>query len=109
MRLSLSLVLCLCAMFVVIPGCGGGPAKPSVSEEAALTPKSNEELKARLLAIGQSGEGGSAAAGLKPAVEAMRSSNAKLADELAKDLSALEASANPNDVKAIAARMAAKI
>lgn len=109
MKSSFALALCLCMIFVVIPGCGGGPAKPSVTEEAALTPKSNEELKARLQAIVQSGEGGSAAAGLRPAIEAMRSSNAKLADELSKELSTLEASANPNDVKAIAARMAAKL
>jgi hypothetical protein len=93
-------------------GCGGGePADPApVDVEAASKADSTSELKARLNEIATTGSGGSATAGLRPSIEELvKSGDPQKGNELLSDLALLEASQDPEEIKAIAKRMADKL
>lgn len=109
MRKMICALICSIALLPLLTGCGGKSGGPSVSVEQTAKPKSSDELKSRLQGIAQSGEAGSAAAGLRPAIEEMKSGNPQVATELLSELSKLEASTTPAEAKAIATRMVAKL
>jgi hypothetical protein len=88
---------------VLVVGCGrpSTPANPPAPDQPVLG--SNAELKQRLEYIANSGIGGSALGGLREAVE-------KVGDAtLVKDLGDLERTQDPEQLKAIAKRMASKL
>lgn len=92
-------------------GCGQGgvvppPGDTAVESETALP---TDQLKATLEEIAKTGEAGSSAAGLRPALEAMKGKDAAKGAALLKDLSQLESSTNPAQVKSIAKKMAGQL
>ena len=111
MRIPLALVLSG-LLLSSVSGCGGGGENVEIKNEdlnAKRQTTDKAELKNRLSQMAASGAAGSALAGLKPSIEGLRSSNASLADDLLKDLKQLEQATDPESIKAIAARMAAKL
>lgn len=95
-------------------GCGGpssGPVAgpPPATLDQAMKPKSTDELKTRLNEIAASGQGGSGVAGIRPALDDLKTSNPVLAAELISDCVKLEVATKPEEVKSIAKRMADKL
>lgn len=104
-----TLAALLCGAGIAI-GCGDAASnQPSVNVEEAAKPSSKDELKKRLEEIAVSGEGGSAAVGLRPFLDDLRATDAGTADKLLKDLDQLESATNPDKARAIAKRMVGAI
>ena len=108
-RLSQLLVVVVC---ISAFGCGEPTVAPTApvdsGKERAVS--STADLKKRLEEMAASGSGGSAVLGLKESIDqALRTSNAKLADELMKDVELLQHAQDPAEVKTIATRMAGKL
>ncbi len=103
--------LVVVAMSISAFGCGGSPApQPPVDSAKERQVNSTAELKKRLEEMAASGSGGSAVLGLKESIDqTIRSSNAKLADELMKDVELLQSTTDPAEIKTIATRMAGKL
>ncbi len=97
-------------LLVAVLGCGGTGTPPDIpSTEEALKVSGKDQLKQRLEGIAASGAGGSGLAGLSDAIKGLQGSDAALADQLLKDLSVLENMQNPEQIKAQASKMVAKI
>ncbi len=92
-------------------GCGSAATvQSSVDPVKEKTVASNAELKKRLEEVAASGSGGSGLMGLKESIDqAVRGANAKLADDLTKDLDLLSQAGDPAEIKTIATRMAGKL
>lgn len=95
-------------------GCGGSsePATDAatVDPAKAQVSASTGELKTKLQEIAASGAGGSSTMGIKETIDqVIRPANAKLADDLAKDLELLSRSSDTAEIKAVAAKMASKL
>lgn len=92
-------------------GCGQegvvpAPADTPVTTEVALP---TDQLKKTLEEIANTGEAGSAAAGLRPGIEALKAQDAAKGTALLNDLDQLESSNNPTQVKSLAKKMAAQL
>lgn len=95
---------------VVLAGCGGTGTPPELpSTEKALQVSGKDQLKQRLESVAQTGAGGSGLAGIREAIEAMKATDASLAEELLKDMESLDKAQTPDQIKAVAGRMAVKI
>jgi hypothetical protein len=95
---------------MVLTGCGGTGSPPDLpSTEKALQVSGKDQLKQRLESVAQSGAGGSGLAGISDAIQALKATDASLAEQLLKDLDALEKAQSADQIKAIAGRMAVKI
>lgn len=95
---------------VVLSGCGGTGTPPELpSTEKAMQVSGKDQLKQRLESVAQSGAGGSGLAGIGEAIQALKATDASLAEQLQKDFSALEQAQSADQIKAIAGRMAGKI
>src|SRR5260370_13582 len=100
--------VCLVVLAVAASGCGGGggggagSGAADVPIEQKMKPASTAELKARLESIAKTGEGGSATAGIRPAVEDLKKTDPKKAEALLPDLTRLERAADPASTKAAA-------
>jgi hypothetical protein len=115
-------ILC-CAAFGILAfslaGCSsnGPDAATAEANKKALDLESNrkvnstEELKKTLTKMAETGEGGSGSglAGLRTSIENVRSSNPAVADALLQDLAALQNAKGNDEVKSIAAQMAARL
>lgn len=104
---NLTLVsLCLWAS-----GCGTkAPVTESVDPVKEKTAASSADLKKRLEEVAASGTSGSGLIGIKESIDqAVRPSNAKLADELTKEFDLLSQTSEPAEIKTIATRMAGKL
>jgi len=108
LRSILSLMLLSIAGVSAVSGCGPG-SSPTPSTEQSLKVSGKEELKKRLTSVGESGNGGSGLAGMREAIEALRGSDAALADQLIKDFGQLEQADGAEQIKALAQQMAAKL
>jgi hypothetical protein len=74
------------------------------------TVSSNAELKKRLEDVAESGTSGSGLMGIKESIDqAVRPTNAKLADDLTKEFNLLSQTSDPMQIKTIATRMASKL
>ena len=103
-RFSFALV-CLVGVSL---GCGQegvvpAPADTPVTTEVAIP---TDQLKTTLEEIAKTGEAGSAAAGLRPGIEALKAKDAAKGAALLQDLEQLEASTSPAQIKTIAKKMA---
>jgi hypothetical protein len=107
MRKFLNIIFCSIAVCAFLPGCGESDVPEPVPVEETNKPESSDDLKSRLQEIAESGEAGSRAAGLRPAIEELESGAVK--EELLKNLSKLESSNNPEQVKSIAKEMVSKL
>lgn len=107
-RLSLFMLVAVAGISTVL-GCGGPSYKPTPSTEQLMKVTGKEELKKRLTSAGETGTGGSGLAGMREAIEALRGSDAALADQLIKDLSQLEQADDAEKIKSLAKQMAAKL
>lgn len=95
---------------VVLTGCGGTGTPPDLpNTEKALQVSGKDQLKQRLESVAQTGAGGSGLAGIREAIDAIKASDASLAEQLLKDMDALDKAQTPDQIKAIAGRMAVKI
>lgn len=100
---------------LTVSGCGGGIEEGPIAGEAPASqqeldkPASTADLKAKLSAIADSGVGGSALSGVQPAIDDLKSSDAKLAESLSKDLAALSQLTDPARIKSAAKKMADKL
>lgn len=107
----LSGILCVCC--VSLTGCGENVSPPSeVVDTAEMAFESKAEIKSQLEAVAKSGFAGSGIAGIRNGLEAMKSSDEKLATSLLAELDKLEAAENNSNqaqVKSIAAGMAKKL
>ncbi len=92
-------------------GCGSSEStKPPVDLVKEKTVSTNAELKKRLEDIAVSGASGSGLMGIKESIDqAVRNADAKLADELTKDVNLLSQTTDPAEIKTIATRMASKL
>lgn len=102
------------ALMIGISAIGCGETAPSatapVDSEKARAVSSTADLKKRLEEMAQSGSGGSAALGLTESInQNVRPTNAKLADELAKDVESLVKTQDAAEIKTIIARMVSKL
>lgn len=98
---GLALLASLGSPLVLAVGCGGGAPAPAPVVDPAL--KDKAELKSRLDGIAQTGNAGSALAGMRQEIE-------KIGDKsLTADLDQLEKAQNPEIVKQIAKRMSDKL
>lgn len=87
-------------------GCGSSQSTaPSLSPEQLNAANSREELK-RLQDIASSGAAGSALAGMKGGIEALKATDEKLATTLLADYEKLEKANGPAQVKSLAKKMA---
>jgi len=93
----------------IMCGCGSGNVPTSKPTEVGMKISGKEELKKRLTSVGETGSGGSGLAGMREAIEALRGSDAALADQLIKDLGQLEQADGAEQIKALAQQMAAKL
>ncbi len=92
-------VSCLC---LGLAGCGG-PAPVVTTQTAPQVLADKAEIKQRLEGVAQSGNSGSALAGMREGIE-------KLGDKaLLSDFDQLEKASTPEQVKQIAARMISKL
>ena len=117
----MSLLCCLASGFLLcsLGGCGsGGPDaatieanKKAADLEANRKAGSQEELKKKLTEMAETGAGGtgSGLAGLRSSIESLRSTNPALADALMADFNQLGGARSPEEVKAIAAQMVARL
>ena len=86
------------------------PGPSTVDPVKEKTASSNAELKKRLEDVAASGTSGSGLMGIKESIDqAVRPTNAKLADDLTKDFNALSQVSDPAEIKTIATRMAGKL
>ena len=107
-RLSMFMLVAVAGISTVL-GCGGPSYKPTPPTEQLLKVTGKEELKKRLTSTGETGTGGSGLAGIREAIEALRGSDAVLADQLIKDFEQLEQAEDAEQIKALAQQMAAKL
>jgi len=117
----MSLLCCLAFGFLLssLGGCGaGGPDSATIEAnkkaadlEANRKAGSQEELKKKLTEMAETGAGGSGSglAGLRSSIEGLRASNPAVADALLADLNQLQGARSPEEIKAIAAQMAARL
>lgn len=112
--MSKSFLLALMLAGLTAVGCGGSSESTTETSAADLakgqTSASTAELKVKLQEIASSGAGGSSTMGIKETVDqVVRPTNAKLADELSKDLEMLSRSSDTAEIKALATKMASKL
>jgi hypothetical protein len=104
-RLSLS----LCFLFLTT-GCGpGSPPPEGIAPEPNTSAVEGESLKKMLEGIVNTGEAGSAAAGLRPSIEAINKANPGKGASLLTDLSQLESATHPDKVRELARKMLSKL
>ena len=110
--LSRLIVFATCGGFLSLgAGCGGADsqsAEPSASVEELAAVESQAELKGLLQSVVNSGEGGSALAGVSSSIESLSLDSAQKAS-LLKDFEQLNSETDPMKVKAVAARMVSKL
>ena len=87
---------------LALVGCNGGGSAASSGSGTPVEVKSSEQLKARLTQIAASGSGGSGLAGMKDLIQKTDSS-------LLPDYEALEKAQKPDQVKAAANKLLAKL
>ncbi|MFN9717499.1 MAG: hypothetical protein ACK58L_02330 [Planctomycetota bacterium] len=87
-----------------IVGCGAANIP-----ETAVTPPAAPPVKAMLDDVAKSGELGSGASLIREALEAMKATDAAKADELLKEMTALEGLNDPAKIKAKAKAMSDKL
>jgi hypothetical protein len=103
---ALALALLMSSLGLVT-GCGSSQSTtPSLSPEQLNAVNSREELKQRLQAIVNSGTAGSALAGMKSGIEALKATDEKLAIALLVDFEKLEKANGPAQTKSLAKKMA---
>ena len=105
---------CLAAVMTVamafnMMGCGGSAPAPTKSSETAQALSGKDEIKQRLKMIAETGSGGSAVSGMRAGLDKMKATEAPLAEDLLKDVEALEKLQDPAMVKALATEMLNKI
>ncbi|HCS50382.1 hypothetical protein [Rubinisphaera sp.] len=104
------LALIVCTSFSI--GCGPSGPTPDLqgktAEELNIA-DSKAELKTRLQEIADSGEAGSALAGLKESIESLKSTEGALAEELLSLYNQLESAKDASKIKSLASSMAAKL
>ena len=88
--------------------CSDGFQFTKTVEELNVT-DSKEELKSRLQEIANTGMAGSALSGMRESIEALKSSDQALADELLPLLDQLESASGESKVKSLARQMADKL
>jgi hypothetical protein len=91
-------------LLAALAGCSGTVSDTEVEVTPTVTP-----AKAMLEGVAESGQLGSGAMEIRSALETMKASGDPKADELLKDLSELETTTNPAQIKQKAAAMAAKL
>jgi hypothetical protein len=99
---------------LTLAGCGDAPTAPAIADpaknlEETRKVSSTSELKARLEEIAKTASGGSATVGIRPAIDELKATKPQVADSLLSDLSLLEKATSPEEVRAIATRMAGKL
>lgn len=109
-RFAVTAAACLCLS--VLSGCGGGDdaagTEPTLSVEEQAAVNSQAELKSLLQSVANSGEGGSALAGVGSSIESLSISDADK-QKLLKDYEELNSATDPEKVKSIATKMASKL
>jgi len=94
--------LASCILAVVI-GCGPSPG--GIEPEVDTTAVDANGLKKMLEQIVNTGEAGSAAAGLRPSIEAINATDPGKGSGLLSDLGELEQATHPDEIKEVAKRM----
>lgn len=89
---------------IAIVGCGSANIP-----DTAVTPPPAPPVKAMLDDVAKSGELGSGASLIREALEAMKATDAAKAEELLKEMTALEGLSDPAKIKAKAKAMSAKL
>ncbi len=109
MRALGCLLVMSCCLWSI--GCGATtPELSSVDPVKEKTSTSNAELKKRLEDVAATGTSGSGLMGIKESIDqAVRPTNAKLADDLTNDFNVLSQVSDPVEIKTIATRMASKL
>lgn len=115
-------LLCWAAFGILsssLTGCGASmpdaasvdASKKAADLEGNRKANSAEELKKKLTAIAETGQGGtgSGLAGLRTSIEGLRSTNPAVADALLADFDALQKAQSEEEIKRIAAQMAARL
>jgi len=98
--IKLAILASLASSVGFVVGCGGAPAPVAAIDPSV---KDKAELKSRLDGIAETGNAGSALAGMRQEIE-------KVGDKsLAADMDQLEKAQNPDAVKQIAKRMSDKL
>lgn len=108
-RFTKSVILTLFLSFVA--GCGSADSQgeePSATVEELAAVESQEELKRLLQSVADSGEGGSALAGVATSIETLSLEDAQK-QSLQKDFEQLNSETDPAKVKSIATRMVSKL
>lgn len=108
-RLSVFAAFALCTM--VLAGCGSSDSQseePSASVEELAAVESQAELKSLLQSVADSGEGGSALAGVGTSIESLPLDEARK-QSLLKDFEQLNSETDPAKIKSIASRMASSL
>jgi hypothetical protein len=106
LRRALALAILMSSLGFVT-GCGSSQSTtPSLSPEQLNAVNSREELKKRLEEIANSGAAGSALAGMKGGIEALKATDEKLATALLADFEKLDKANGPTQVKSLAKKMA---
>lgn len=85
--------------------CGCGPSLP----EQAVEPPPPPAVKQQLAEVAQSGELGSAATGIREALERYRESDPNVAEALLHDLDQLEGLSDPTRIRSMAQSMVDKL
>lgn len=108
-RLLIFAAFGICA--TALAGCGDSDsqsAEPSASVEELAAVESQAELKSLLQSVADSGEGGSALAGVGSSIESLPLDDARK-QTLLKDFEQLNSETDPAKIKAIATRMASSL
>src|SRR5262245_17018630 len=106
---------CLCIMFAIagsLAGCGASATTVEAPPPQELSFESKAQVKQMLEGMVQSGAGHSGMPGIRNTIESWKSSESQLAEDLLKDMDALEAAVqagNKTQVRQISKRMADKL
>ena len=94
----------------LIVGCGpAAPPPEGIAPDPSTNPVGQSELKSMIDQIVQTGEAGSAASALRPSIEALSATDPAKGKALLADLEKLEAAGSPDQIRAIARKMADKL
>lgn len=97
--------LASCLLGLVL-GCGpGAPPPEGIAPEPNISAVDATSLKKMLEDIVNTGEAGSAAAGLRPSIDAINATDPGKGSSLLSELSELEQATNPDEVREVARRM----